>query len=53
VASVAFSPSATVAGGGRVTGTFRFTAIPDRAVVHLTSSDPAVAQVPDTAVVGG
>src|SRR4051794_19901916 len=52
VASVSFAPSDTVVGGGSVTGTFRFTSIPDGAVVRFASSDPAVAQVPAQVVVG-
>ncbi|MFC6079692.1 hypothetical protein [Sphaerisporangium aureirubrum] len=52
ITSVTFSP-ATVQGGGAATGTVRFASATDGAVVSLTSSNPAVANVPATTVVNG
>jgi hypothetical protein len=48
--SITFTP-ATVVGGGGATGKVQFSGPTDGAAVRLTSSNPAVVQVPDEAVV--
>jgi len=50
--SVSVTPTSVV-GGGSATGTVRFTAATDGANVQLSTSDPAVVQVPPERVVNG
>ncbi len=50
--SVTFAP-ASAAGGSPATGSVRFASVTDGALVHLTSSNPAVVQVPAETVVAG
>lgn len=52
LSSVSFNP-ASVTGGSPTTGTVRFNAATDGAVVRLSSSNPAVVQVPSETVVNG
>jgi trimeric autotransporter adhesin len=50
ITSVTFAP-ADVGGGGAATGTVALSGSPDGAVIELTSSHPALVQVPSEAVV--
>src|SRR3954469_17457651 len=50
--SVSVTPTSVV-GGGSATGTVRFTAATDGANVQLSTSDPAVVQVPAERVING
>lgn len=52
LASVSVTPTSVVGGGG-ATGTVRFNGTPDGALVQLSSSNPAVVQVPAETVVPG
>jgi hypothetical protein len=48
--SVTFFPNPVI-GGAPATGTVKFAVVTDGAIVHLTSSNPAIVQVPDGEVV--
>src|SRR3954467_14729157 len=52
LAAVSVTPTSVV-GGGSATGTVLFTAVTDGANVQLSTSDPAVAQVPANTVING